>query len=124
MLLTALLFGGMTLFSFGFAAVLFNVFDAPVARKGIRGTFPFYYLWVIVAASLAGSATLFVNAVAGFLLIGIALSTAYARQVLMVQINAATDSGDKNSFKWLHSVSVAIQLLQIGVAGWAVVLLA
>ncbi|MEP1198093.1 DUF4149 domain-containing protein [Tateyamaria sp.] len=124
MLLTALLFGGMTLFSFGFAAVLFNVFDAPVARKGIRGAFPFYYLWVLVTASLAGLATLFVNAVAGFLLIGIALSTAYARQVLMVQINATTDSGDKNSFKWLHSLSVAIQLVQIGVAGWAVVLLA
>ena len=122
-LLTALLFGGMTLFSFGFAAVLFKVFEAPAARNGIRGAFPFYYLWVIATSAFAGLAALFVNVLAGFLLIGVALSTVYARQVLMVQINAATDSGNKNRFKWLHSVSVAIQLVQIGVAGWAAVLL-
>jgi len=122
-LLTALLFGGMTLFSFGFAAVLFKVFDAPAARTGIRGTFPFYYLLVIATAFLAGLAALFVNAFASALLFAVALSTTYARQILMVQINAATDSDDKSRFKVLHGVSVAVQLIQIAVAGWAVLLL-
>lgn len=124
LLLTALLFGGMTLFSFGFAAVLFKVLEASAARTGIRGAFPFYYLWVIATASLAGVAALYQTPLAAGLLVGIALTTVYARQVLMVQINAATDSGNKKQFKVLHGLSVAIQLVQIGVAGWAVVLLA
>ncbi|MEO9575853.1 MAG: hypothetical protein ABJ263_02710 [Tateyamaria sp.] len=40
-MLTALLFGGMTLLSFGFAAAFFKLFDAHDAQKGIRGAFPF-----------------------------------------------------------------------------------
>ena len=122
LLLTALLFGGMTLFSFGFAAVLFKVFGASEARQGIRGAFPLYYLWVIATAALAGLLALFLNTPAAGVLIAIALSTAYARQVLMVQINAATDNGNKSRFKSLHGVSVAIQLVQIGLAGWGVIL--
>lgn len=123
LLFAAVLFGGMTLFSFGFAAVLFKVFDAPVARKGIRGAFPYYYLWVIAAAAVSGIIALTQSSLAGWLLIGIALSTAYARQILMLQINAATDAGDQGRFKSLHALSVAVQLVQIGAAGWAVVLL-
>ncbi|MEL6960975.1 MAG: DUF4149 domain-containing protein, partial [Pseudomonadota bacterium] len=60
----------------------------------------------------------------GALLGAIALSTVYARQILMPQINAATDRGDKSAFGRLHGLSVVIQLVQIGLAGWAVVLLA
>jgi len=122
--LTALLFGGMTLFSFGFAAVLFAVFGPEDARKGIRGAFPYYYLWVIGTAALAGLVAFAVSSLAAWLLIGIALSTAYARQILMLQINAATDCGQKGRFKSLHALSVAIQLVQIGAAGWALTLLA
>ena len=123
LLLTALLFGGMTLFSFGFAAVLFKSFDAPTARRGIRGAFPYYYLWVIGNASLAGAVALTVNTMAGAMLIAIALTTIYARQVLMAQINTATDAGDTGAFKRLHGISVVLQLVQIGAAGWAVMLL-
>lgn len=123
LLLTALLFGGMVLFSFGFAVVLFKVFDASDARRGIRGAFPYYYLWVIATAAVASIAALTQMALAGWLLIVIALSTVYARQVLMVQINAATDTGQTGRFKSLHGVSVALQLVQIAMAGWAVALL-
>ncbi|KIC49037.1 DUF4149 domain-containing protein [Tateyamaria sp. ANG-S1] len=124
LLLTALLFGGMTLFSFGFAAVLFAVYGPDNARHGIRNTFPHYYLWVIATSAVAGAAAYPTSALAAWLLFAIALSTAYTRQMLMLQINAATDSGNAGRFKMLHGLSVAIQLAQIGMAGWALALVA
>ena len=39
-LTTALLFGGMTLYSFGFAAFLFKVMAAPAAGATLRLAFP------------------------------------------------------------------------------------
>ncbi|WP_299041331.1 DUF4149 domain-containing protein [uncultured Tateyamaria sp.] len=124
LLLAALLFGGMTLFSFGFAAVLFAVYGPDQARRGIRGAFPHYYMWVIATSALAGAVAFVTSSLAAWLLIGIALSTAYARQMLMLQINAATDADDSGRFKMLHGISMGIQLIQIGMAGWALVLLA
>ncbi|MBY5932877.1 DUF4149 domain-containing protein [Tateyamaria omphalii] len=124
LLLTALLFGGMTLFSFGFAAVLFAIYGPDDARRGIRNTFPHYYLWVIATAAVTGAVAYPVSTLAAWLLFAIALSTAYARQMLMLQINAATDSGNAGRFKMLHGVSVMIQLVQIGMAGWALALVA
>ncbi|MEL6466680.1 MAG: DUF4149 domain-containing protein [Pseudomonadota bacterium] len=124
LLLTALLFGGMTLFSFGFAAVLFSAFGPDDARKGIRATFPHYYLWVIGTAALAALTAFVAHPSAAWMMVGIALSTIYARQTLMAQINAATDTGDTRRFKRLHGASVVLQLAQIGAAGWALALLA
>lgn len=124
LLLAALLFGGMTLFSFGFAAVLFAVYGPDAARTGIRGAFPHYYMWVMGTAAVTGALAFATSSLAAWLLIGIALSTAYARQVLMLQINAATDSGNTGQFKSLHGLSVGIQLAQIGMAGWALALIA
>lgn len=119
LLLTALLFGGMTLFSFGFAASLFHVFDTDTARKGLRGTFPLYYLFVIVCAAAACMPGFVISVPAGITLLVIAVSTAFARQVLMPRINAATDSGATGAFKRLHGGSVVLQLVQIVAAGWA-----
>ena len=123
LLLAALLFGGMTLFSFGFAAVLFAVYGPELARKGIRGAFPHYYLWVIATSAVAGIVTFATSALAAWLLIGIAVSTVYARQILMVQINAATDAENTSRFKMLHGISVVLQLFQIALAAWVLVLL-
>ncbi|WP_299626996.1 DUF4149 domain-containing protein [uncultured Tateyamaria sp.] len=123
LLIAALLFGGMTLFSFGFAAVLFAVIGPDQARLAIRGAFPHYYLWVIATAVVASALALATSTMAAWLLIAIALSTVYARQILMHQINAATDAGNKARFKALHGVSVVIQLFQIGLSGWALALL-
>lgn len=121
LLTAALLFGGMTLFSFGFAAALFKVYGADAARQGIRGTFPYYYLFVVAAAVLAAAISLPVDVVSSAIFVFIALSTLYARQILMHQINAATDAGDKGRFGRLHGLSVVLQLVQIGLAAWAVV---
>ena len=114
MLLSSLLFGGMVLFSFGFALFVLKHLPAAVARPLIRQAFPHYYRLVIVVAGLAALAAAPLDRVTASLLAAIALSTILARQVLMPAVNAATDRGDKKRFGQLHGVSVLIQLAQIG----------
>ncbi|MEO0860909.1 MAG: DUF4149 domain-containing protein [Pseudomonadota bacterium] len=120
----AVLFGGMVFYSFGFAPVLFAQLPMDRVRPLLRGTFPYYYLAVIGLSAVAAGLALLVSHLAAALFATIFLSTIYARQDLMARINAATDRGDKAAFNWLHGASVALQLVQIGVAGWALVLLA
>ncbi|MEL6751759.1 MAG: DUF4149 domain-containing protein [Pseudomonadota bacterium] len=124
LLLAATLFGGMVFFSFGFATVLFKQLPIAQVRKVLRGTFPHYYLVVIALSVVTAITAYFVDQLAAALFAAIALSTLYARQILMHQINAATDRDDKRMFNILHGASVVLQLIQIGLAGWAVTLLA
>ncbi|MEL6966566.1 MAG: DUF4149 domain-containing protein [Pseudomonadota bacterium] len=124
LLLNATLFGGMVFFSFGFAPVLFKQLPMEQVRPLLRGTFPFYYLAVIALAAFAALVAMLVSTLAAVLVSIICLSTVYARQILMHQINAATDAGNQSLFNRLHGVSVVVQLIQIGLSGWAVVLLA
>ena len=123
LLMAAMLFGGMTFFSFGFAPVLFKQLPVDKVRPLLRGTFPYYYLAVIGMSAVATASAIVVSGRATIVLSIILISTIYARQILMSQINAATDRDDKTMFKRLHGLSVVIQLVQIGLAGWAVVLL-
>jgi uncharacterized protein (DUF2336 family) len=123
LILTAALFGGMVFFSFGFAPVLFAQLPSERVRPLLRGTFPHYYLVVVVLSALAAAVARTQDLKAGLLLAAVLLSTLYARQVLMHQINAATDAGNKRRFGLLHGFSVVIQIIQIGLAGWALLLL-
>ncbi|MEM9333079.1 MAG: DUF4149 domain-containing protein [Pseudomonadota bacterium] len=123
LLLAALTFGGMTFFSFGFAPVLFAQLPIEKVRPLLRGTFPFYYLAVLCLSGLTAAAAIFAEQTVAIIFGFIFLTTVYARQVLMNQINAATDRKDQRMFNLLHGLSVVIQLIQIGIAGWAVVLL-
>lgn len=124
LILTALLFGGMTFYSFGFAPVLFAQLPMDKVRPLLRGTFPYYYLAVIGLGVVCAVITALTDTIAAILLAIIVVSTVYARQILMHQINAATDRGDKPTFGRLHGLSVAIQLVQIGLAVWALLRLA
>ena len=123
LLFAAVLFGGMVFFSFGFAPVLFAQLPMEQVRPLLRGTFPYYYLAVIVLSALCTGLALIHSTLAGALLAIILLSTVYARQILMGQINAATDRDDKRAFGRLHGLSVVIQVIQIGLAAWALVIL-
>ena len=123
LLLTATLFGGMVFFSFGFAPVLFKQLPMQQVRPLLRGTFPYYYLVVIVLSGVTAAVALSQSSLVAALLGLICLTTLYARQMLMAQINAATDRGDQKGFHRLHMASVVLQVVQIGVCGWAVVAL-
>lgn len=121
LLVTALLFGGMILYSFGFAAFIFHVLPPKDAGPVIRQAFPHFYLFVlgtsVVAAGLAAPA----KPVPGLVLALIAVTVLFARQVLMPAINRASDTQDRARFKLLHGASVAITLAHIGAAGWVLV---
>ena len=123
LLVTATLFGGMVFFSFGFAPVLFKQLPMDKVRPLLRGTFPYYYLAVIGMSAVATAAVLAVSGRATIVLGVILIATIYVRQILMPQINAATDRDDQPMFNRLHGLSVVIQMIQFGLAAWAVVLL-
>jgi hypothetical protein len=116
LLITALLFGGMVLYSFGFAALLFSALPSPVAGATLRRAFPHFYLFVIITALLAAALTWSQDKMSASFLMIIALTTIPTRQSLMPAINRATDTGDKRRFRLLHSLSVLISLGHIVLA--------
>jgi hypothetical protein len=124
LLLTATVFGGMVLYSFGFAMMLFKIMPMAEARVTLRKAFPYYYLFAIFAPFAAAGATVFVDLVAAVLLALTGALSIYARQVLMHQINRASDEdaagkeGAKRRFDLLHGISISIQLLQIGIVAY------
>jgi hypothetical protein len=117
-LVTALLFGGMTLYSFGFAAFLFKALPAPSAGATLRLAFPWFYLFVVTTSAFAALLWWSHDTIAAAVLAGVALSTIPVRQLLMPAINRATDSDDRSRFKWLHGASVLVTLSHIAVTGW------
>jgi len=118
LLATALLFGGTVLYSFGFAAFLFNALPAETAGPTLRRAFPHFYSFVIGTATLATGLLYREDPLAGGLMLAIAATTLLTRQLLMPAINRATDAGAKSQFKLLHGLSVIITLLHIGIAGF------
>jgi len=96
-LITALLFGRMTRYSFGFAAFLFTVLPAETAGLALRRAFPLFYLFVIVTAVLASAFLWPHDPLAGALMALVAMTAVPARQTLMSAINGATDHGPRGS---------------------------
>jgi len=99
LLVTALLFGGMVLYSFGFAAFLFTALPANVAGPTIRRAFPHFHLFVLLNAVTASLLMRRYDPFAAGLLALIAVTTLPTRQMLMPAINLATDAGAKARFK-------------------------
>jgi len=123
LLITALLFGGMTLYSFGFAAFLFTALPADSAGPLLRRAFPHFYLFVLGASALAGVAAGFVDLRITGVMAAIFVTTLYARQILMPAINDASDTGAKQRFARLHGLSVGITLAHILAAAATLLLL-
>jgi len=117
LLTTALLFGGMILYSFGFAAFLFTALPAETAGPTIRRAFPHFYLFVLASSAVAAAVTWPFDPLGAALLALVAASTIPTRQVLMPAINRATDDGARTRFKWLHGLSVVITLAHIAMTG-------
>lgn len=115
-LATALLFGGMMLYSFGFATFMFTALPASVAGPALRRAFPHFYLFVLATAALAAALLWSQDRLSAFLLALIAVSTVPTRQLLMPAINSATATGAKARFNLLHGLSVVISLLHIVLA--------
>jgi hypothetical protein len=120
-LTTALLFGGMTLYSFGFAAFLFTALPAATAGATLRRAFPLFYVFVIAASTVAALLWWSHNATYAILMAIVALTTLPVWRLLMPAINRATDTGERQRFKWLHALSVLVTLAHIIAVGWLLV---
>jgi len=124
LLIVSVLFGGMVLYSFGFAPVVFKHLDGPTAASFLRATFPWYYVFVAAAAALAGLLFLMIDITDAAVLFAVSAVAVYARQILMPQINTARDAqlagetGAKARFGRLHGLSVALNMLQLGAAAY------
>ena len=122
LLTTALLFGGMVLYSFGFAAFVFSNLPVKTAGSLIRKAFPHFYAFVLItSASIAIMVAFLGDYLSVSLLVVNLITTIFARQILMPAINQATDAAKAIRFKVLHGVSVAITLFHIAVAGYVIV---
>jgi hypothetical protein len=115
---TALLFGGMTLYAFGFAAFLFTALPAATAGAALRRAFPWFYLFVMATAATSAALWWSHDVASAVLMAAVAVTTVPLRQILMPAINRATDAGRRQRFKWLHGLSVLATLGHIGAAGW------
>ena len=118
LLVTALLFGGMVLYSFAFAAFLFTTLPAEEAGALLRKAFPHFYVFVIATAALASLLPLGLDTTSAGILLAVSITAAPARQQLMPAINRAMDRGETSRFKTLHTVSVLVTLLHIAAAAW------
>jgi hypothetical protein len=118
LLITAILFGGMVLYSFGFAAFLFSHLPTSDAGTILRKAFPVFYLWCIAVALLAAGLLFFLDTLSAWLVVAIALTTVPARQLLMPAINASSDNNDRRRFNLLHGLSVLLALAQMVVLGY------
>ena len=117
LLASALLFGGMVLYAFGFAAFVFSALPADIAGPTIRRAFPHFYLFVLVMAGISALLLFSFDLVAAGLMALIAVSTVPTRQILMPAINAASDAKQRQRFRVLHSLSVGITLAHIVMVG-------
>jgi hypothetical protein len=124
LLTSALLFGGMLLFSATFAAFLFKSLPPAEASALIRKAFPPFYIFVAVTSVIAALLALVSSLFSASILALIALSTIPTRQILMPAINAATDAKLKQRFLVLHGLSVIITLAHIVAVGFVIVDLA
>jgi Domain of unknown function (DUF4149) len=124
LLSAALLFGGMTLYSFGFAPMVFSALKADVAGVLLRKAFPHYYLFVLITATVAAAALAELDGFSAALMAGTAVVALIARQLLMPAINMARDGGAKSRFDKLHGLSVALNMLQLAAVVWVLVRLA
>ena len=121
LLVVSLLFGGMLLFSAGFAAFLFRYLPPQDARMLIRKAFPLFYLFVIVVSGFATALCWRSDSFSAAWMAFVMLTTVAARQLLMPAINRATDLGYRKRFMWLHGFSVLLTLGHIVLAALVLV---
>ena len=115
---TALLFGGMTLYSLAFAAFLFKALPAKTAGEALRRAFPWFYAFVIATSAAAALLWWPRAAVFAAVMAAVAVTTVPVRQILMPAISRATDAGLRQRYKWLHGLSVVITVGHIAATGW------
>lgn len=130
LLSVSILLGGMTVFSFVIAPLIFVKLPLETASGFIRAIFPWYYLFVLASAGVAAAALIARDARLAIAMAAVCAGAALAREVLMPAINRSRDAslaGDAAAarrFQALHSTSVVINFVQLIAAGAVLLLFA
>ena len=113
--LTAMILGIMLFFSFVIAPVVFTTLDEDNARKFIRRIFPFYYNVNLAISFIVLLLFLFLSklGVDFYLILLITILFATSNYLLMPLINKYRDKKQDKKFKYSHSISVVINLVQM-----------
>ncbi len=116
---TSAVFGGMVLFAFIYAPLVFIKLPAETAGGFIRSVFPVYY--AAMAASSAVAGLLLLPQWTAAVMLAVSATFLAARFALMPRINAARDAslaaagdaGAKRRFARLHRLSVIVNFVQM-----------
>ena len=87
----SILFGGMTLYSFGFAPFVFKSLPMTDASALLRRAFPWYYMFQIGAGVITAGLFMAIDPIAAVIIAGCVSFAIFARQILMPKINDARD---------------------------------
>ena len=113
--LIAISLGTMLFFSFVIAPVIFKVIDANNAGKFVRKIFPQYYLVNLIVLSIAVLLLFYISSVNldFYITLIITILFAFSLFILMPLINKFKDNKEEKRFKYSHTLSVIINLIQI-----------
>ena len=105
----------MLFFSFVVAPVVFTTLDEENARKFIRRIFPYYYNVNLGISLLVLLILLFTRnfEIKFYLILVVAILFAISNYLLMPMINKFRDENQDKKFKYLHSISVIFNFIQI-----------
>lgn len=109
--LIAAMVGIMLFFTVVVAPTVFKILPVEWSSKYVRNFFPKYYASLGILTIL--SAFLTQNSFAQYLLIGCVVLFAFTLFYLTGKINQAKDSGLNKHFQILHGLSVVINLVQL-----------
>lgn len=118
-LIVAANFGIMVFFTVAVAPTIFVVLPQEWASAYVRSFFPKYYLFL--GLSTAGAAALAGAPLVQGCLAAVALVFFLSRFWLTPQVNRARDNHQTRLFKQLHTLSVALNVLQLAVFVWILV---
>lgn len=119
-LLVAAILGVMLFFSVAVAPGIFKVLPAEWAGRYVRAFFPKYYA---VLGAVSALAAVLASTPQVQIILGVCTALfAVSLWVLTPATNRATDSGRRRLFAWLHGSTIVINLIQIGLYVWVLVL--
>lgn len=123
-LTVSLLFGGMALYTFGFAPFIFASLPMAMAGKVLRQAFPYYYLFIIITATIAMAGLWPIDRLGAALLATTAGMAIFARQILMPIVNFFKDKNEVRNFNRVHLLSVMLNTAQLAAVATVLVRMA
>ena len=114
-LITAAISSFMIFFPVVVATSVFKVLDEKQSSKFLRMFFPKYYLFGFILSLLGMIISVFEkNNISLIFFVLLIIGFLFSRQFLMPIINKAKDNNNEKKFNTLHTISVLINFVQMG----------